>query len=149
MPEATVVVNNGFTLFRNTNKLLSSTNFWYIYLPWIDQSEPYAPFFPSEYYNDKRCCIYVFPWSEGEETSLRDYLLPSKIDINLSDFSFNIYGSNRQYDYSNTITVYGTVPEASRNDILSLISLYNISCTATTVGGVPILQTIWTELYSA
>lgn len=151
MPEATVVLNDGFTLFRNTNTLLSANpDFWHMYLPWIDRAEANRPSFPSEFYSDRRCCIYVFDWNSSIRVNC--YLLPSKIDINLSDFSFNIYGSNDTNlgtDYSNQIILYGTIPEESRAGILSLISIYSISCTKTVNFGTPVLQSIWTELYSA
>lgn len=153
MPGATVVVNDGFLLFQNSNAILSSKpDFWYIYFPWIEYTEAAGPYFPTEYYNDRRCCMYAFPWNGSEESSVRGYLLPSKIDINLSDFSFNIYGNNDTVlgsDYSNRVTVKGVIPEANRSNILSMISLRSVSCTATATGGVPILQTIWTELYGA
>ena len=151
MPEATVVVNDGFTLFRNTNTLLSANpDFWHMYLPWIDRAEANRPSFPTEFYNDRRCCIYVFDWNS--DIRVNCYLLPSKIDINLSDFSFNIYGSNDtnlSTDYSNQIILYGTIPEESRAGVLSLISIYSISCTRTVNHNTPVLQSIWTELYNA
>ena len=68
------------------------------------------------------------------------------------DFSFNIYGSNDtnlSIDYSIQIILYGTIPEKSRTGVLSLMSIYSISCTRTVNFSKPVLQSIWTELYNA